>query len=655
MIYDVTTKNTSFLELSKYLRQHKIKNNKFMLTLYDETLQGVDPYDPSLTMDQKTRIYTEICTNIWYYIREVARVKTGKPGGVPFKLILGTMAQIYTIGFNLNYILILPRQVGKTVGEIQYILWSSLFASNDSKTLLFNKDFTQSASNLKEYKAMRELLPKWLLNLVKDPADRDNSKGCYYKSNGNSIDVKGSATSADEADKLGRGASAPNIYADEFAFLNHNGVVYNAFYPAWKTSSDNAKKLHAPTGIHITTTPNTLDEGTPGAYMYSMIQAACRFELEMYDVDDLVSFVHNNSSNDYVFIQYGYQDCGKNDEWINSIKREMNISVPANKRKFDREYLLKWTLSNDLSVFSDEQLEKIEQYTHKQPYSIMINNFRILFYEEPDLNKNYIISSDTSNGLGLDSSVLLFVDPDTFAPVGIFKSDTISTATLRRLIEVIMLFYFPNTVLIMENNMSGHSIMEELIRNPAIEQRIYQELREKKMEKTISDTGERVTTKNKRYEYGITTNKANRDTMFEILYDVVENEPEKIVIPELYSEIKTLQMIKGKVQAASGFHDDIVMSYLICRYALAYEKCFRQRFHINPIASSSEDKAFKNIYTNAGSSFIQLMDIANSFQDGQIQNNEAINDYLFQNQPVVSSTDDQDNSSDQVDVNWLFE
>ena len=49
MIYDTSNKNKSFLKMSKYLRERNIKNNKFMLALYDENIKGLDPYSKDLT------------------------------------------------------------------------------------------------------------------------------------------------------------------------------------------------------------------------------------------------------------------------------------------------------------------------------------------------------------------------------------------------------------------------------------------------------------------------------------------------------------------------------------------------------------------------------------------------------------------------------
>ena len=81
MIYDITTNNRSFLVVSQQLKEHGVKNNKFMLALYDEKLVGVDPYSPDLTEEQKIRIYREIRLNKWYYLREVIRIPvTGTDG-----------------------------------------------------------------------------------------------------------------------------------------------------------------------------------------------------------------------------------------------------------------------------------------------------------------------------------------------------------------------------------------------------------------------------------------------------------------------------------------------------------------------------------------------------------------------------------------------
>lgn len=73
-IYDVQTKNISFIQTSVDLKRLGIKNHMFFLKLYDPSLRGVDPHSPTLTDDQIIRIINECIINPWFYLREVARV-----------------------------------------------------------------------------------------------------------------------------------------------------------------------------------------------------------------------------------------------------------------------------------------------------------------------------------------------------------------------------------------------------------------------------------------------------------------------------------------------------------------------------------------------------------------------------------------------------
>lgn len=77
MIHDMNTKNESFLKVHKTLLTKGVHNNKFMLTLLDEKLQGVDPYDKKLTDKMKARIIIECASNFWYFVREVVRWNDG--------------------------------------------------------------------------------------------------------------------------------------------------------------------------------------------------------------------------------------------------------------------------------------------------------------------------------------------------------------------------------------------------------------------------------------------------------------------------------------------------------------------------------------------------------------------------------------------------
>ncbi|MBR2245588.1 MAG: hypothetical protein IJ880_00945, partial [Bacilli bacterium] len=57
--YQMSTNNKSFIDMHHYLKAIGVKNNKFMLVLYDPDLDGVDPFDPSLSLQMKAKILKE--------------------------------------------------------------------------------------------------------------------------------------------------------------------------------------------------------------------------------------------------------------------------------------------------------------------------------------------------------------------------------------------------------------------------------------------------------------------------------------------------------------------------------------------------------------------------------------------------------------------
>ena len=218
MIYEITTNNRSFLVVSQQLKEHGVKNNKFMLALYDEKLVGVDPYSPDLTEEQKIRIYREIRLNKWYYLREVIRIPVTGTDGIKYELNIGNCAQSYAYWRNLNFITILPRQQGKTIGVVSDDTWTMLFGSKNCQAIYLNKQYPDAVENGRRFKNIKNLLPNWLLAMILDSkGDKDNQDEKYIAKLKNQIIVKPAANSEEQADKLGRGLTSSIIYADEFA------------------------------------------------------------------------------------------------------------------------------------------------------------------------------------------------------------------------------------------------------------------------------------------------------------------------------------------------------------------------------------------------------------------------------------------------------
>ena len=131
------TKNESFLKISALLEEKGVKNNKFMLALFDPTLADVDPRDPNLTEMQQARVLAEIVKSPWYFLREVVRVPVSG-GQVPYELHLGNLFLTWCMMSNINCYLLLPRQNYKTVSACAMYLWMYGFGTNNSHFLFIS-------------------------------------------------------------------------------------------------------------------------------------------------------------------------------------------------------------------------------------------------------------------------------------------------------------------------------------------------------------------------------------------------------------------------------------------------------------------------------------------------------------------------------------
>lgn len=603
MIFDIDTTNTSFLEISYFLKQKGVKNNKFMLALYDSSLVGVNPFDNNLTPEEKAKIFYEISINFWYFLREVCMVPAqGTTNGIRFALNIGNCAASYCNIHNVNNILILPRQVGKTICEIAYSIWSSCFAASYSEESYLHKNQEGSTKNLSRFKEMKALLPKWLLDLITEREDKDNITEKYISRLHNKITAMPSASSDSNAEKIGRGSSTPIVYLDEFAFLERNDKIFNVLIPAWYKSATVAKKNKSPYVIRITTTPNNLSLAQ-AQYCFNYIQNAFHFSYSFYDIpeDEIEHYVEKNSGNNFVYIEYKWKELGLSEDWYNTQLRLMNNDILNAKRELD----CIWPESSEGNVFTEAQLDGIKSYLKNEKFTLNINDYIIYFYEKIDFELNYIISCDVASGSSLDRSVITIIHPADFHLVGLFFNARIDTDSFKKLIHTLATQYLIHSIINIENNSYGKNILDYLMKDSIVEPRLYREEVKKYAEKTLTD-GRVLKEKRKRIVYGTTTSKTSRNSMFSILMTIVDEEPNVFVSNYFYDEVRNLTRNGTKIEARLGFHDDIIMSYLITRYALIYGKCFQERFHINMLPSESNAKT-SSVTAKAASSFLNIM------------------------------------------------
>lgn len=222
--YHTTTENVSFLKIYRILNDLGIANNRFHLKLYDKTLVDVDPYDPDLTLEQKSRVIKEVKQNFWYFIREIVRIPVA--GGVKgYELHRGNLALSWCLSNNINTIIELPRQNYKSISAVIFYLWLYNYATINSEMMLMNKRFEDSKLNLRRIKEIRDELPPYL-RFVDERKDINNLTYLESALNKNKLVAKPTANDEPSADGLGRGCTQPCQWYDEFAFLKYNDIIY---------------------------------------------------------------------------------------------------------------------------------------------------------------------------------------------------------------------------------------------------------------------------------------------------------------------------------------------------------------------------------------------------------------------------------------------
>lgn len=565
------TKNISFIKLFRHLKDQGVKNNKFFLKLYDSSLMMVDPHSKHLTKEQKGKIIVEITRNPWYFLREVVRIPA--PGkALRFELHRGNLAVVWAILNNFNPILLLPRQKGKTMSVAAILAWIYDYGTTNSQMLFSNKSVADANNNLKRLKDIRGLLPAFVQDAIFNDQDTNNIESIINYKRNNSIKCNGSPNSHEAADKQGRGMTTPILWLDEFAFLRHNGVVYKSAAPAQSKVAEIAKDNGKPFSKIITTTPNNLDSAE-GEFCHSMIVGACEFTEELYDMtrDEAEQYITANSNNDFLYIKFTWQQLGLDDAWYSKECRALANDQLVIRREID----LAWTKASDNSVFSEEQLDVIFANLVDEPLeTVMLDvgygehdrvheKYPLKIYRELFPEKRYLIGVDTSGGTGNDCSAFTIVDPADMYPCAVFRNNKINISYYTDLLEWMIKEILPNSILVIERNSYGKSLVDNLVRK--IPSNLFYDYQVKDKDK------DKLYYKKDNIIYGVNTTVQSRDAMIDLLVQIVDQNPEILGVKEIYEEVKTLVYnSKGKVEHEKGCHDDVVFSYLFVRYAVAY-------------------------------------------------------------------------------------
>ena len=567
------TTNSSFIKMHHYLKSVGIANNDFFLALLNPQLAGLDPYDPNLTLYQKSMIMNECRLNYWYFIREVVHIpqQGGSTRGARYGLNRLNLAYSFLSTMNFNTYLEAPRQTGKTVGVTCRILWIYNFGTTNSEMMFMHKDHTGSKKNLRDLKAIRDILPSYL-----QMASATGAAGKQLKvpntivmienpHNRNKINTYPSARTKAAADNLGRGFTMPIQWYDEFAFLPYNKIIYGAATPAQSRAAENARANNAPYGIIITSTPGDMLTDS-GAYAYSIVSESTKWYDKYYDftAQQLYDLKAQNTNTSFWYVKFTYQQLGKDQNYFKEMVIDLNRDWPTIRR----EVLLEWALVSENCAFNQDDLDKIETFLQDPIRMLEFGQYRqYVFNVYEDLNTTYppIIGVDVAGGTYQDSSAITIIDSSTTRVCATFNCNFIPTDDLASVVYELVTRYLPNAVVNIERNGVGHGVVSRLVKT-SIKKNLYWEIKDKVIEEAFNGVrSEKV--KRKVRVYGLDSTKDVRERLIEILYERVRYHKDKFIAKILLDEMRSMQVKKnGKIEHSDQTHDDQVFSYLLALY-----------------------------------------------------------------------------------------
>ena len=573
------TQNKSFLDMHEYLKMRGIKNNAFMLLLYDPDLANINPRDPNLPFIWQQRVLRECMLNYWYFIREIVRIpdQGGSMSGVMYKLHRGNLAYNFLSLLNINIYEILPRQQFKTMSAAIRYLYLLNFGTTQSSMYFLNQSHDKSKENLQHVKNVRAMLPSYLRmdkpmgakGFIKVP---DTVEKLGHPTNWNIIKTVPSARNRINAGNLIRGKTVPLIWFDEYAFIPFNSEVYLNGVPAYKTAAMNAYRNNKPYGILITTTPGDLmtEEGADG---FEFMNDCTKFNESWYDFpySKIMGLIDANKKTNFVFIQYTYQQLGLPETWFESICKDMRY----NWDRIKREILLEWNVSTPNAAFTPDQLDAIRRCVKDPIKTVLIfDKFPIDIYYHPeyfgDAPKNTpIIGVDVAGGFMKDYSAICIIDSKTTIPFATMKNNSIDPDDLAYVIEELVLRYMPNAVVNVEKNGIGAAVLK-ILKKSKIKDNLYYEIKDRILEERYDGIHVQKT-KVKTRVYGLDSTKEKRRDLIQILRERARDHKDKFMAKELWEEFRGIEVKKdGFVGHSTQSHDDLTFAYLMAMYVWTY-------------------------------------------------------------------------------------
>lgn len=594
--YDFDCKNESFLTTAKELKTLGIKNYYFMLRIDNPRVADIDPFKPNITAQEIQLLMQEFKNNMWSFARMAVRMRTDF-GIVPLGLHRGLAAAYWCYERSQDFCLCEPRQTWKTTGLLAGPIQWTFQLSQNMTAHFFGKETENTKKNLSDLKNDIELLPEWMQfkrytdSEGKTKKARQSTETLQNNLLHNQVIIHPKPSSLSHAQGLGRGGSGALLYFDEIEHTPFFGEILSNSAPLYKTASENASKAGLPHCRCMTCTPGNLDT-REGKEALPIIQSMIPWTEKIYDMTDeeiaeyksAFSEEYHNSEQqhtreviDVFYMEYQYYQVRKTYKWV-----QEQYKLSGDKMAIRREILMQRLRGSTESPIDPEDIEYLISNMKKSDNDLIINGkwrFRLYPHGQGmsygklklfDENIPYLIGIDPSGGGGGDNFAVTIVNPYNLQIAAEFKSPYLTLSEALKMFVTLIKEYMPRGVLIPEKNSMGCFLIQALIDQTSIKDRIYWSESARQLEEMVEETDADHELKSlavKYKKYGTFVSTKVRKAMMELLFQHIAHCKQLINTEYLVDDIcKLVRTSTGRIEAMKGEHDDSLFSYLHVLY-----------------------------------------------------------------------------------------
>lgn len=475
----------------------------------------------AMTQDQLDE-YRKCHDDPIYFIRNYVRIVALGKGIVKFDLYDFQEDMVKTFVDERFVICKIPRQSGKSITTIAFMLWMVLFRENYNMAIVAHKG---PAANglLERLKLAYENLPLWLQHGI-----IEWNKGNIELENGSKI-----AAFATTADGL-RSGSYDLVLLDEFAFVPNN--IAEAFF----TSTYPVITAGTETKIFIISTPKGMN------HFYTAWTRAKKGKSEYVPIEVHWSAVP-----------------GRDQKWKEETIR--NTSEEQFKQEFETEFL-----GSSATLISASKLAQLIELTEDP---ILIEG-SLKIFEQPIENHVYCMIVDVSEGTGNDYSAFSIIDVTSipYRHVASYKNNNITPFVFPTILLQYAMRYNEAFILV-EINSIGLQVADILHFELSYDNLVKVEAKGKRGQQHTPGFKPKVA-------FGLKHNKQTKAIGCANLKTMIETDKLIVRDMDIISEFTTFALDKGTYKAEQGANDDQIMTLVNFGW-LTGQRYFKENINSN--------------------------------------------------------------------------